>query len=166
MEVLGIACSNTEGLHIQGDTSGCDERPVDSKTKDPLWPGQARKDQAKTELLFWSHVEVCHNLMCNPVLSTSKRQKLSCVIPRFGCSLLFWASSRNLWRAFMSIDVCNQTPCRLFHSIYRLISGSIQSLRVLPWRLPSKAVSIRRNTVFYSIPFTKHSTLCSHFWAL
>ena len=28
--------------YIQGDTSGCDEPPVDIKTKVPFWPGQAR----------------------------------------------------------------------------------------------------------------------------
>ena len=37
---------------VQGDTSGCDEPPVDFKSKVPFWPNQARADQAKTELLF------------------------------------------------------------------------------------------------------------------
>ena len=36
----------------QCDTSGCDEHPIDLKTKVLFWPGQARTGQAKTELLF------------------------------------------------------------------------------------------------------------------
>ena len=39
-------------LIVHGDTSGCDEPPVDFKTKVPLWPGQTRTGQAKTELQF------------------------------------------------------------------------------------------------------------------
>ena len=29
---------------LQGDTSGCDEPPVDFKTKVPFWPGLARME--------------------------------------------------------------------------------------------------------------------------
>ena len=38
-------------MSIQGDHSACAKPPVDFKTKVPLWPGQARADQAKAELL-------------------------------------------------------------------------------------------------------------------
>ena len=38
-------------LWVQGDHSACAKPPVDFKTKVPLWPGQARADQAKAELL-------------------------------------------------------------------------------------------------------------------
>ena len=36
---------------ILGDHSACAKPPVDFKTKVPLWPCQARADQAKAELL-------------------------------------------------------------------------------------------------------------------
>ena len=52
---------------VQGDTSGCDEPPVDFITKVPFWPGLSWPGQAKTELLFWSQREVRHNHMCHPV---------------------------------------------------------------------------------------------------
>ena len=37
---------------LQGDTSGCDEPPVDFTTKVPLWPCLSWPGQAKTKLLF------------------------------------------------------------------------------------------------------------------
>ena len=40
------------GKYNQGDHSTCAKPPVDFKTKVPLWPGQARAGQAKTELLY------------------------------------------------------------------------------------------------------------------
>ena len=55
-------------LWLQGDTSGCDEPPVDIKTQVLSYPGQARTGQDKTELLFWSQQGVLHNLMCHPAL--------------------------------------------------------------------------------------------------
>ena len=39
-------------LRLQGDHSPCAKPPVDFKTTVPLWPGQVRAGQAKTELLF------------------------------------------------------------------------------------------------------------------
>ena len=38
--------------HVQGDPSPGAKPPVDFKSKVPLWPGQARAGQAKTELYF------------------------------------------------------------------------------------------------------------------
>ena len=46
--MFDIQCIHT----VQDDTLGCGEPPVDIKTKVPFWAGQARTDQAKTELLF------------------------------------------------------------------------------------------------------------------
>ena len=37
---------------VQGDHSPCAKPRIDFKTKVPLWPGQVRAGQAKTELLF------------------------------------------------------------------------------------------------------------------
>ena len=48
-------CCKTDTIlakEIQGDTSGCDEPPVDFKTKVPFWPGMFWPSQAKRELLF------------------------------------------------------------------------------------------------------------------
>ena len=39
-------------MALQGDNSTCAKPPVDFKSKVPLWPGQARAGQAKTELYF------------------------------------------------------------------------------------------------------------------
>ena len=58
---------------LQGDTSRWPKPPVDFKTKVPLWPGQARLGQARTELLFLSQQEVLANVMCHPVQRGTKR---------------------------------------------------------------------------------------------
>ena len=52
---------------LQGDKAACANPPVDLKTLVPLWPGQARTSQAKTELLFQSQREVLHKLNGHPV---------------------------------------------------------------------------------------------------
>ena len=56
MDILTIVLINST---LQDDTSGCDEPPVDFKTKVP--------GQAKMELLFISQHEDRHNRMCQPV---------------------------------------------------------------------------------------------------
>ena len=53
---------------IQGDHSPCAKPSVDVKIKVPLWPGQVRAGQAKTELLFQSQREVLHKVNGHPVL--------------------------------------------------------------------------------------------------
>ena len=45
-------CENCRAFNVQGDHSLCAKLPVDFKAKVPLWPGQGRAGQAKTELLF------------------------------------------------------------------------------------------------------------------
>ena len=57
--LYGTSCTYIDyPIHVQGDHSACAKPPVDFKTKVTLWPGQARADQAKAELLSWSQPEV------------------------------------------------------------------------------------------------------------
>ena len=58
---------NNYKISLQGDRAACAKPPVDFKTCIPLWPGQARTSQAKTELMFRSQREVVHKLLCHPV---------------------------------------------------------------------------------------------------
>ena len=50
-QISSRSTSVNSSCNIQGDTSGCDEPPVDIKTKVPVWPGQDRPGQNGTFVL-------------------------------------------------------------------------------------------------------------------
>ena len=83
-----------------------------SKTKVPLWPGQA-----KTELLFLSQREVLDNVMCHPVYICMVTWKILIFLTEFSSQDLLGSEHGITQTSFNASQVQPQLPMPAAHKV-------------------------------------------------